>query len=124
MSNMSTTFIQAGDFRVAKAAAEALRDRRLSASAAPRHSARRAYLKALRQAELEAWDAQGSRIESGADLLRRSRIELVSQRRTEGRLLAVLGGIVLAALLIAVWEPVRLAHGWTNFNHFVRQLLG
>jgi len=118
---MSTTFMQTSGFQLDKTANALFAPPKTSRRPVP---AQRAYLKAMRRAELEAWRSQGGQIEAGAEPFRRVETEIARQRASEGRLFAVVAAIAGAALLVAFREPIKLAENWASFARFVQQLLG
>lgn len=83
-----------------------------------------AYFKALREAELAAWNKRGGNVETEVGPYRRAQAELTAQRRAERWLFAAIGIISLAGLGLACGQLVRLAHGWTDFTRLVQYLIG
>jgi hypothetical protein len=85
----------------------------------------REYLKALRQAELRAWEsATPDRRPSGASRSVRERLPGHEPNAGEGRLyvlLAVLCGLTLVSELGSLWHS---APGWRDFVEFVRHIVG
>lgn len=84
----------------------------------------REYLKALRRAELVAWQSRGGRIEPGADPIRRARVELARQKQSDAWFFAVAIGIAATALVFAFRDSIDITQHWADFARFVQQLLG
>jgi hypothetical protein len=86
--------------------------------------ANRAYLKALRQAEMAAWEstpAKGKATSASAEVS--SRLPSPTRDAREGWLYAVLTGLCAALLGHELWTAFQAAGSWHNFVQYVRALL-
>ena len=127
---MSTTFISVPHFPGSQATAPALRRKHLATTSArpgglTRHpAARRAYLKALRNAESAAWEAKSPRAESAASPLRRAKTELQQQRRGDVWFFTVIAGIAATTLVFAFRDSLDITERFADFARFIGQLIG
>jgi hypothetical protein len=85
----------------------------------------REYLRALRQAELAAWNDSTTQKRVGKPATpARVRLPSPPQNRAEGRVYLVLAIMCIAALISMVSGLALRAPQWHNFVQFVRQLVG
>jgi hypothetical protein len=84
----------------------------------------RAYLKALRQAEMAAWERANRRPERPVSM-RPTFVRLPAPARDarENWLYAVLAVLAVATVGSQLWTTLQLAGNWHNFVQFVRQLI-
>ncbi len=80
----------------------------------------RAYLKALREAELAAWEAANPR---RAVRTTGTRLPVPGKDAREDALYAVLAVLCLATLGHQLWTTFQTAGNWHSFVEFVRVLL-
>ena len=85
----------------------------------------RAYRKALRQAEMAAWETNSAARTAAALNANPSRIPLPwqTQTRSEGAMYLLLAVLALGTLGHELWTSFELAGNWNNFVQLVRQLL-
>jgi hypothetical protein len=83
------------------------------------------YLRALRQAELAAWNASTSEKNVAVLHSRESvRVRSTGADKSENRLYLILTLMAVAALAAVVSGLVSRAEHWRDFVEFVRQLVG
>jgi hypothetical protein len=86
--------------------------------------ANRAYLKALRQAELAAWESTPAKRKAVSTSRQVSqRLPPPTRDAREGWLYAVLTGLCAALLGHELWTAFQAAGNWHNFVQYVRALL-
>jgi hypothetical protein len=83
----------------------------------------RAYLKALREAELAFWDTPAANHPTPARIDSVHRLPSPVRERREGWLYALLAGLCLSLLGYEIWTAFQTAGNWQNFVRYVRQLL-
>jgi hypothetical protein len=84
----------------------------------------RAYLKALREAELAIWNAPRIPRPVAMNLNPTFvRLPAPSRDEREGWLYALLAALCLLVLGHELWATFQAAGNWSNFVEFVRQLL-
>lgn len=84
----------------------------------------RAQLKALRQAELAAWEAAGRLGEVEARAATQAvRLPAPVRNRAEGWLYGLLAAVCAGIIGYELWNAYQAAGNWRYFVQFVRQLL-
>jgi hypothetical protein len=90
----------------------------------PALPAKQAYLKALRQAELAAWESTPAKDKATSASAEVSlRLPSPPRDKREGWLYAVLTGLCAALLGHELWTAFQAAGNWHNFVQYVRALL-
>lgn len=84
----------------------------------------RAYLKALRQAEMAAWERANRRPEPRTSA-RPAQVRLPAPSRDawENWLYAVLAVLAIGTVASQLWTTLQMAGNWHDFVEFVRQLM-
>ena len=87
-----------------------------------------AYLRALREAELLAWNAAdapgGVRTDSGSRALRYEAAQAVKDTSMEKTFTIALGALAVGAVAYVLTDSMSFVQNWSNFVRFVSQLLG
>ena len=81
----------------------------------------RSRLRALRQAELAAWNAAA---EAGFDTADGRRREAVEKERRDLRAFGLVAIMAVATVMISLSKTSYFAEGWTSLVHLVRHWIG
>jgi hypothetical protein len=80
----------------------------------------RSYLRALRQAEMEAWNAGSN---ASFDTGQLERIQAAEKERRDLRAFGLIALMAVATVMISLWKTPAMAEGWSSFVHLVHQLI-
>jgi hypothetical protein len=95
-----------------------------SAARLPVLPTNRVYLKALREAEMAAWESASAKVQATATPKQVTpRLPSAPRDRREGWLYAVLTGLCATLLGHELWTAFQAAGNWHNFVQYVRALL-
>lgn len=84
----------------------------------------RAYLKALREAELALWETPSANLPvPGRNQRVAERLPTPDRDAREGWFYAVLAGLCITLLGYELWTAFQAAGNWYNFVRYVRELL-